>query len=98
MNNDMVKPIPHSHAAPNICRPETPAGDVATLIFVEHQANSEIPMGLPTESEYDLYKKPRSPGQRVWKRGLLKDESSPISTLRLISGLRERRRWTSARP
>lgn len=47
MNNDIVKPIPHSQLAPKSAFHDISAGAVAKPIFTDIQANSHIPRGLP---------------------------------------------------
>lgn len=50
MNNDIVKPIPASQAAPNRPVHESSGGGVASRIFAEAQAKPHIPTGLPMNS------------------------------------------------
>jgi hypothetical protein len=47
INNDIVKPIPQSPAAPNNALQERSTGAVACSDFVESRAKSHIPTGLP---------------------------------------------------
>src|SRR5208282_2110516 len=50
INNDMVKPMPHSQLAPIICFQLTPAGAAAIFNFVASQAAAVMPIGLLANS------------------------------------------------
>ena len=50
INNDIVKPIPHSQPAPKICLHDKSEGAVASRVFVDAQAKNHIPRGLPIKS------------------------------------------------
>jgi len=47
----MVKPIPHSHAAPNKDPQVRSGGGVAHRNFADIHAENQIPSGLPTNNE-----------------------------------------------
>jgi hypothetical protein len=50
MNNDIVKPIPLSQAAPKPAFHEKSGGAVARRDITANRANSQIPRGLPMNS------------------------------------------------
>jgi hypothetical protein len=50
INNDIVKPIPLSQAAPKIFAHDNSGGGIATPVFTDAQAKNIMPKGFPINS------------------------------------------------